>query len=425
MNAIINWLKNSFAPRMNTINNNVWVLTLKDSIMQILPFILLGSLFCVLAILNDYFPSLPSFWTPFGWTMSKISLFVAFLIPFNLMEKKKLRKQRIIAGLTGLILFLIVVTPKVIADKTIGFSHSSLGAGGMFIAIFCGIFTGYVMSLFGKFSFFKENSVIPDFVRAWFDSMLPIGIVICTGWIAVLIMKIDIYNIILSIFSPIAAFMETPYGFVLTMFLSCFLYSMGISGWVLTPATKPVFLAAITANVALAASGAAVNATNLNVVTAEVIYSAYLWVGGVGCTLPLVIMMMRSKSTSINALGKACLVPGIFNINEPVVFGAIAWNPIMMLPMWLQGIILPAIIWVFTKVIAIAPIPAIVFDMWYCPFPLSTWITTRSFTGLILLGIIIAVSTAIWYPFFKTYEKQKMEEETYKEIPAKAVTAAE
>jgi PTS system cellobiose-specific IIC component len=409
MNVLIKWLENSFAPKMSKINNNVWVVTLKDSIMQTLPFILLGSVFCLLAILNDYFPWLPSFWTPFGWTMSKISLFVAFLIPFNLMEKKRLKKQRLIAGMTGLILFLMVITPQVVLEGTVGFGHSALGAGGMFIAIFCGIFTGIVMGVFGKFSFFKENSVIPDFVRVWFDSMLPIGIVVCTGWIVVLIMNVDIYNIILSIFMPLSGFMQTPYGFVMIMFFHCFLYSMGISSWVLTPVTKPVFLAAITANVALVASGAVVSAANLNVVTSEVIYSAYLWVGGIGCTLPLVIMMIFSKSQSLKALGKACLVPGIFNINEPVVFGAVAWNPMLMLPMWLQGIILPIIIWIFTKVIAIAPIPAMVFDMWYCPFPIGTWITTKSITGFILIILVVAVSTAIWYPFFKTYEKQQVE----------------
>ncbi len=410
MKALIKWLETSFTPKMNKVNNNVWVVTLKDSIMQTLPFILLGSVFCLLAILNDYFPKLPSFWVPFGWTLGKISLFVAFLIPFNLMEKQHLRKQRLIAGMTSLVLFLMIVTPQIVADKEIGFGHSALGAGGMFIAIFSGIFTGFIMSLFGKFSFFKENSVIPDFVRAWFDSMLPIGIVICAGWIVVLLMKVDIYNILLSIFMPIAGFMATPYGFVLIMFLYCFLYSMGISSWVLTPVTKPILLAAITSNVALVASGIHA-ASRLNVVTSETIYSAYLWVGGIGCTLPLVIMMIFSKCKSLNALGKACLVPGIFNINEPVVFGAIAWNPLLMLPMWLQGIILPIIIWIFTKVITIAPIPAILFDMWYCPFPFSTWITTKSITGFILLAIIVVVATAIWYPFFKTYEAQAVKKE--------------
>jgi PTS system cellobiose-specific IIC component len=278
----------------------------------------------------------------------------------------------------------------------------------MFIAIFCGIYTSIVMSVFGKFSFFKEDSAIPDFVRSWFDSMLPIGIILCSGWILVLLMRVDIYNMILSIFMPLSGLLETSYGFVIMMFVYCFMYSMGISSWVLTPVTKPILLAAITANIAIA-SGQSAGA--LNVVTAETIYSAYLWIGGIGCTLPLVFMMARSKCKSINALGKASLVPGIFNINEPVIFGAVAWNPIMMLPMWLQGVVLPIIVWVFTKVIPIAPIPAFVFDMWYCPFPFSTWITTKGFTGFVLLVIVALVSTLIWYPFFKSYEKQQMETE--------------
>ena len=54
MKKLIYWLENSFAPRMNKINHNVWIVTLKDSIMQVLPFILLGSLFCVAAIIENY-----------------------------------------------------------------------------------------------------------------------------------------------------------------------------------------------------------------------------------------------------------------------------------------------------------------------------------------------------------------------------------
>lgn len=410
MKKFINWLENSFSPKMNKINNNVWVVSIKDSIMQTLPFIFLGSIFCILAILNDYFPDLPSFWTPFGWTMGKISLFVAFLIPFNLMEKKRLRKQRFIAGMSSLILFLIVITPQVEVDKVIGFGHNALGAGGMFVAMFCGIYSGYIMSLFGKFSFFKEDSPIPDFVRSWFDAMLPIGIIVCTGWILVLIMKVDLYNIVLSIFMPLSNMVESPVGFILIMFIYCFLYSMGISSWVLTPVTSPVFLAAITANIALVKAGTD-TVSNLNLVTASTIYSAYLWVGGVGCTLPLLIMLIRSKSKKLSTLGKACLVPSIFNINEPLVFGSIVWNPILMIPMWLQGIILPLVTYIFTKVIAFAPIPTLQFEMWYCPFPLATWFTTGSIKGIILLILILVISTTIWYPFYKVYEKQEVTKE--------------
>lgn len=175
MKKLISWLENDFAPKMNVVNHNVWIVTLKDSIMQVLPFILLGSIFCCLTVPGDVFgwSWWPNFWTPFGWTMGMLSLFISFLIPFNLMEKKRLRKQRIIAGLTGVVTFLMIITPQVVADGVIGFSHDSLGAGGMFIAIIAGVFSGYIMGLFGKFSFFKEDSVIPDFVRSWFDSLLP------------------------------------------------------------------------------------------------------------------------------------------------------------------------------------------------------------------------------------------------------------
>ncbi len=316
-----------------------------------------------------------------------------------------------IGGMSSLVLFLIVVTPQIVKDGTIGFGHESLGAGGMFIAIICGLFTGIIMSAFGKFSFFKEDSVMPDFVRAWFDAMLPIAIVLCTGWLLVEILKFDLYNALLAVFQPIAGFIETWYGFVLLMFLACFLYSMGISTWVLSPINKPVYLAAITANIALVASGAAITAKELNLVTSETVFSAYLWVGGTGCTLPLVIMMLASKAKFSKALGAASLVPGIFNINEPVVFGAIAWNPVLMIPMWLQAIILPSIIWIFTKVIPFAPIPATLFDAWYMPFPISTWLVTPGVNAIILLVVVVVVATMIWYPFFKIYEKQLLEAE--------------
>ena len=151
---------------------------------------------------------------------------------------------------------------------------------------------------------------------------------------------------------------------------------------------------------------------NLSIFTDATVYSAYLWIGGIGCTMPLVIMMLTmAKSQRMKALGKAVLVPAVFNINEPTVFGCIAWNPILMVPMWLQGIILPIIIYVLTKVIPLFPIPDMLFNMWYCPFPICTWLTTRSLFGIVLMLIVFAASWMIWMPFFKIYDKQVCEEE--------------
>ena len=410
MKKFIGWLETSFAPRLNKISHLSWVVILKDSIMQILPFILLGSVFCCFAILNDYIPGLPSFWEPFGWTMGKLSLFVAFLVPFNYCEKKKLRRQRLIAGLTGLVFFLICVTPITIVEGGVGFGASALGAGGMFVAIITGIFTSLIFGLFGKFSFFKQESAIPEFVRTWFDQMLPIFIVVVFGWLVVLVNNIDFYTIIVNIFMPLQTILNTWYGFTFMCFIVCFIYSMGISSWVLTPVTQPVELASIAANLAMVAAGTATVAS-MNMFTSGVVYVTYMWVGGIASTLPLVVMLCFSKVKKLKALGRASLVPGLFNINEPVVFGCIAWNPLLMLPMWLQGIIIPLYTWFMCKVVAIAPIPKIQFEMWYLPYPLGTWISTGSFIAVLCLLSSVALSALIWYPFFKAYEKQELEAE--------------
>lgn len=411
MQKLIDWLENSFAPKMNKINRNVWIVTLKDSVMQILPFILLGSLFCVGAVIENYVTLPFSFWTPFGWTMGMVSILVAFLIPFNFCEKKRLRKQRLIAGCTGLILFLISITPEVVAEGEAGFGSSALGAGGMFCAIVTGLITCIVFNLFGKFSFFKEDSAIPDFVRQWFDALLPIGLVIFGGFIIIQVMGFNLYAAVSSIFMPLQGVMNTWYGFILINFLTVFIYSMGISSWVLTPVTEPVKLAAITANIAMVAAGTATVA-NLNMYTETLVYVMYMWWGGIACTMPLVLFLAVSKAKKLKALGRACIGPAIFNINEPVVFGCIAWNPIMMLPMWIIGIVLPAMTWIGCKVIAFAPIAQIQFDLWYCPYPISTWIASQGNLMAVLFVIIeVIVAGLIWYPFFKAYEKQCLDEE--------------
>jgi len=411
MQKLIDWLENSFAPKMNKINHNVWVVTLKDSVMQILPFILLGSLFCVGAVVENYVNLPFSFWTPFGWTMGMVSLLVSFLIPFNFCEKKRLRKQRLIAGGSGIILFLISITPEVVAEGAPGFGSSALGAGGMFCSIVTGIIVCIVFNLFGKFSFFKEDSAIPDFVRQWFDALLPIFIIIFGGFLLVQVAGVNLYAIVTTFFEPLGKVCNTWYGFILVCFIYCFIYSMGISSWVLTPATEPVKLASIAANLAMVSAGTA-SVANLNMFTETLVYTCYMWIGGIACTFPLVFMLMRSKSKKLSSLGKACLGPAIFNINEPVVFGCIAWNPIMMLPMWIIGIVIPAITWIGCKVIAFAPIPKIQFELWYCPYPISTWISTQgSIAAIIFVIITFVVAALIWYPFFKAYEKQCVEEE--------------
>lgn len=424
MNKLISWLEGSFAPKMNKLVQNPYISSIKGSVMQVLPLIFLGSVFSLLTIPGDYVEGWPNFWTPQGWTFGLVSLFVAFLIPFNLLDAKGLHKSRVNGGIAGVILFLMSINTQFVADQTaalggesIAFSAISgiggMGAGGMFVAIVMGVIAGAFMSLFGKFSFFSEDSVMPDFVKAWFDSMLPIGIIVVAAWLLTdsAFLGLNLYQMIVDLFMPLQNIANTPFGFVFILFIYCFLYSMGISSWVLTPIVTPIMLANAEANIALAQAGEA-TAANLAIFTDATVYSAYLWIGGIGCTMSLVLMMaFMAKSAQLKGLGRACIVPAIFNINEPVVFGVVAWNPIMMVPMWLQSIVLPLVTFLFTKVIPLAPIPDMLFNMWYCPFPIATWLTTGSVMGIILMLVNFAISAVIWLPFLRVYDKQLVEQE--------------
>ena len=156
MNKFITWLEQSFAPKMNKFAQNIWIVTIKDSVMQVLPFILLGSLFCVGAVIENYV-SLPfSFWDPYGWTMGMVSVLVSFLIPFNYCERKRLRKSRLLAASSGIILFFIAITPELISEGSAGFGSSAFGAGGMFCAIITGIIVSLVFSFLENFLSLKK-----------------------------------------------------------------------------------------------------------------------------------------------------------------------------------------------------------------------------------------------------------------------------
>ena len=80
--------------------------------------------------------------------------------------------------------------------------------------------------------------------------------------------------------------------------------------------------------------------------------------------------------------------------------------------MWIQGIVLPLFTWLFTKVIPFAPIPEIQFELWYCPYPISTFISTQgSIMGVIFAIATFVLSGLIWFPFLKAYEAKKVAEE--------------
>ena len=59
----------------------------------------------------------------------------------------------------------------------------------------------------------------------------------------------------------------------------------------------------------------------------------YVFPGGAGATLPLVLLLLRSKIKRVRTVAYASLVPAIFNANEPLMFGLpLVLNPVLAVP---------------------------------------------------------------------------------------------
>ncbi|BDX49358.1 PTS transporter subunit EIIC [Enterococcus faecalis] len=414
MKKIMDFMTNSFAPKVNKVVKNPWISAIQDAIMAALPLVFVGSLVTVVSLLKNLFPSMPDFSMISNFSFGMFGLIVSFMIPYYLMEKKGHSGQKLIAGATSIVLFMMLLFPTLSEKGEITFILSRFGATGMFLAMITGLFVSLVMHLAAKKSFFDEDTPIPDFVVGWFNSLLPITFILFVGWLITIQFRIDFFDIVILIFSPLANIVQSYPGFVLSVFIPVFLYTFGISGWVMMPVIYPVYMAGLAANAEAVANGGHA----VNIATQETCY-AFSSMGGIGATLSLSVMMvLLSKSAQLKAIGKAVLIPSIFNINEPLVFGApIAFNPYLMIPMWINALVVPSIAYA-TMYWGFVNIPTQSFLLWYMPYPFTSYLATQDIRAVVVCVLIFVITWLVFLPFFKAYDQSllKQEKEAQKEV---------
>lgn len=406
MQKLMDWMTNIFAPKMNKMARNPWIAAVQESILAAMPVILIGSFATVFSIIREYVPFIPDLTMLSNFSFGLLSIFLAYLIPTTIMEKKKHRKTAKQAGMAGIALYLMFIYPTFDEAGNFIVPFSNFGTAGMLCALIAGLFVAAVMNQFAKHSFFSEDTSLPDFITVWFDTLIPITLCLLVGWIFTFVLNISIFEVITMIFTPFIAIGQSFWGFLLLNFIGyAFLYTFGISTWVIYPVTSVICLQGIGDNMAAVAAGQA----PMYIHTGE---AANLFLlGGGGTTLALAIMMLIAKSRKLKVIGKTTIVPSICNINEPLVFGApIAFNPLLMVPMWIMGLVGPMMTW-FALKWGLVPIPAAPFNFWYLPSPIVGFLVTGSFAGVLLVLAIFAVSWIVYYPFFKVYDNQCLAEE--------------
>lgn len=408
MDKLTNIMADKFAPKVNKIVKNPWIASIQESILTAMPMIFIGSFVTVLSLVKDIWPAFPDFSLISTFSFGLFSIFMSYLLPEAIMNNKGYKSAAKPAGLAGISFFLMLVYPILNTEKgIITLATAELGTGGMLVALVSGLFVGLIMSLASKYQLIGEDSALPDFVAAWFNTILPIALILLVGWLFTFQMHFNMSQAIMTALHPLVNIGGSFGGFVLIIFLGySFLYSFGISSWIIYPVEMAIALPGIAENAKNAANG--LPATNI--FTEEVVGTFVI--GGGGATLALCIMMtFMAKSARMKMVGRAAIIPSIFNINEPVVFGApVAFNPTLMVPMWIMGLIGPISAWIVMK-IGFVPIPQHVFDLWYLPSPIFAYISTNSINGLIYTVLLFVISWFVYLPFFKIYDKQAVLEE--------------
>ena len=413
--------------------------------MASIPFTIVGSMFLVLNILPLTIPSLQGIWEQTFFKVSSVYMLankasmgllaLYFLLVTSYEYTKSFRDEdgidvNPISGMLLSLFAFIMFIPQF--EKGAGFNllHdiengivNGWGIGGDGVARFAasGIFPAILVSwmvvniykiCIVKKLVVKMPEEVPEGVANSFTALIPAFI------IALVVFAIQ--SVLVSFDTDLFSFVSIPFGFVTKLtnsllgmvviyFIMHSLWIVGIHG----PVVLGAFLQPILFhNLALNQAGA-------KIPLALDFKNAYVSVGGSGFTLGLVIMcIFLAKSEQLKAIGKASIVPGIFNINEPVIFGMpVVYNPMLAIPFVLVPIV--------TSVVAYLAIttglvgPNIAQQPWPTPIFLSGLIGTGGDWRSIILQIVnLTISVVIWYPFFKMYDNKLVaeQEENEKEL---------
>lgn len=421
MNKVMSWFTDTLAPGMQKIFGNPWISAVASAMQKILPFILVGSVISIYNVFVRYIPSLPdlSFVNTFSFGM--MSIVVAFMVAYFGMIELDHPKYQVTAGLTSITVFLMALCPTMaalISNAETGkteFTVSDinyLGGSGLFIAIIVALAVMLIFHLYAKLHVLESSASVPDFVIEWINNIIPMTAIYLLFGVLVFTAGLDLVAFINWIFEPVCNLGQSLPGFILICFLYVLLYSVGISAWSLNAIVKPILMAGISMNAELALAGG----EPINIVTTETIFTtALVAMGGLGATLPLNLLMFRCKSKKLKTMAKICIGPSIFNINEPLVYGApIVFNPLLMIPMWVNSVVGALSVW-FIMSGGLLNIPAGVNNISRIPAPICTWLTTDDYRAFLWFFVLFAVYALIWYPFLKKYDKQVAEEEKAKE----------
>lgn len=427
MNKFTEVMERKLLPLAMKIESNDYLSAIKDGFIRIMPFLIIGSFFLLIA--NLPFPGYAEFIVSiFGdkfigqlnyildATYSIMALLVVVSISISMAKRWQLNE--VSCALISLVSFMIITPYKlpqtngaIITDVIPVFA---LGAQGLFLSI---IVTLMAVRLYRLFSHRRLMISMPDSVPPAvansFSSLIPSLLIVLVFWLIRLFFESTAYGTVQEmIFSVLQAPMmklgnTLPSQMIAEFFIS-FFWFFGLHGdSIVTAIMGPIWRSLTLENLQAMKAGLPPG----NIITQQ-FRDVFLICGGTGFTLAmLLVMLLRARSKRMREIAKLATPAAIFNINEPIIFGVpIALNPVLLIPF----IIVPVVLCVITysaMASGFLPLTSGIETPWTTPIFISGFLIC-GWKGILFQAINLIVAMTIYYPFVMTLDRQYLRDES-------------
>jgi len=434
------------SPTLNKVLNKILVVVnskpivaIKEGFMLTMPLTIIGSVFLLFAFIPvggypEFMTGIfgEAWQTPLfqvvGATFDILAMVGAFGIAYTYVKYEG--HNGVNAGILSIVSLLIVTSGFVVAPDGVTqiggvIPKAFLGGKGMIAAIFIGLIVGKIYShVLNKGWVIKLPDSVPEGVANAFKSLIPGFIIILLAFLTYIFFEVvfqetfieTIYQLIQT---PLQDMSDSFWGVLAIAFLISFFWWCGVHGPVIVMGIMgPIVTANSLHNQALVNAGETLIAgENAKIVTNQFI-DQFITVGGSGLTFGLVCcMVLFARSMQMKQLGRLSFIPGIFNINEPVIFATpIIFNPIMLAPFLLAPML--SVIMVYTSINLgfVGPFTAVQVP-WTTPIVLSGFLV-GGWSAALLQVCVFAMTVCVYMPFFKYQDKITAAEEKQAEEEA-------
>lgn len=404
------------------------VVALKDGLLYTMPLTIVGSVFLLLA--NFPIKAVVNWLDSMGWidpldqaygaTFNIIALIGVIGIAYKYVKNEGY--EALNAGVLAAVTFILTTDSFVVTESgeiVSNVINKTWTAGqGMISAIIIGLLVGWIYSWFMKNDIrIKMPAGVPEGVANSFTALIP-GFVIVTG--ATLIYSFFKFVLDTTFIEAVYAFIQTPLqgltdslgGVIVMALMIPFLWFFGIHGSTIVGGIiGSVLTANSLANQAILDSGMALTIENGGRIVTQQFLDQFINVTGAGMTIGLVIyMIFFAKSAQCKELGRLGGVPGLFNINEPILFGTpIVMNPFLAIPFIAMPVISGLILY-FSIAVGLVPMFGGVMVPWTTP-PIVSGFLVGGWKMAVLQTFILALSFFVYLPFIRKIDKMNLQAE--------------